>query len=451
MSRSTAIRTLMFVVSSALFCRNAPAQASHDASDRAAFVAWARKTAIPIGSFDERDSRLDPARVGSFTRDTRVVGIGESVHGTHELMLLKSRMTEQLILHGRVSAVVLESGLAEGRVIDAWVTRQTDSTPDFARSLSYGWGQQSETIAALRQLREHNARVPVARRVHFYGMDLPANGGGSLLPALAPVWSYLDDVDPAFAAESRARLMPIATMLASEGYGIVDKYAAAGAARDTLRVQLDALVQRFRANERAYASRAPSDRYAWALRLAEVARQTEVAVRIGWNDASNPRDSAMAENVGWIVAREHARGVVVVWAHDLHVGRVPIGGPIFASRGGAPSVTSMGERLARSFGRAYVPIGTAFRRHTADSAFVLDSASADDALARVDIPRYLLDLTRAPHQGPVARWLQATRLKRAEDGYVATSVGRAYDAIVYVDSIGPSRAGGAQGTCCDLP
>ena len=32
-----------------------------------------------------------------------------------------------------------------------------------------------------------------------------------------------------------------------------------------------------------------------------------------------------------------------------------------------------------------------------------------------------------------------TRLTRAEDGYVVQAPGRAYDAMIYVDSIGPSR------------
>jgi hypothetical protein len=36
----------------------------------------------------------------------------------------------------------------------------------------------------------------------------------------------------------------------------------------------------------------------------------------------------------------------------------------------------------------------------------------------------------------VARWLGEARLKRAEDGYVVTTMSRAFDAVVYVDSLG---------------
>jgi erythromycin esterase len=436
-----AIRTLpALVLWARSFQLHALPGAQQDPSGADALAVWARSAATPLAPLDAPDDPKSPAelsRLAGLTRATRVLALGESVHGTPELTAQRARLTEELIARGRVSAVVMETGLAEARAIDAWIGHETDVAPDFDRSLSYGFGKNRETIDALRWIREHNARVGPARRVRFYGMDQPANGGGSLLPALEPVWSFLDDADPHAAAESRAVVKPLGELIASESYGIVGKYAALGAPqRDTLRAQLDSLVASLRANERTYVARTSPERYAWALRLAQVAAQTEANVRIGWNDASNPRDVGMAENVRWVVRREAARGLVVVWAHDLHVGRVPITGPMFASRGGAAAVASMGQLLARSLGPAYLPVGSAFRRRAADSAGVVDSTTVDAALARVGEPRFLLDLSRAPRVGPVARWLGEARLKRAEDGYVVTTMSRAFDAVVYVDSLG---------------
>ena len=328
--------------------------------------------------------------------------------------------------------------LFEARGIDAWIVGQTDKTPDFAHDLSYGWGVEQEVIDALGRLRALNARRPAARRIHFYGMDMPANGGGSLMPALEPVWAYLAQVDRGASDRSRAALAPIAQRVASNGYDIVAKYQALGPACDTLRRELDALAAGLDANRRAYVARSSPSRYAWAARLAEVARQTERAVRIGWNDASNPRDVAMAANVEWILAREGARGKVVVWAHNLHVARAPITGPIFASRGGAPAVTSMGERLQHSLGAGYVPIGTAFARSMADSS-ALDSSSVDAALAMVGVPRFLLALDPAPSDAPAAAWVRAAHLKRAEDGYVVTKLVPAFDAVMFIDTVRASR------------
>ena len=415
------------------------ARAQGDVGGADAFVEWARGAAVPLRPIDAPDDVHAPAelsRLAGLTRAVRVLGFGETVHGTHELTLQRARLTEQLIARGRVSAIVMETGLVEARTIDVWIARETDVAPDFERTLSYGFGRNAETIDALRWIREYNAGVGPTRRVHFYGMDLPADGGGSLLPALEPVWSFLDTADPRAAAESRSTLKPIAEKVASQSYGIVGKYETLDATqRATLRAQLDFLVRRLRTNERAYVARTSRDRYAWALRLAQVAAQTEAAVRIGWNDASNPRDVGMTDNVRWILRREGERGLVVVWSHDLHVGRVPITGPMFASRGGAYAVASMGQLLARSLGSAYLPVGTAFRRRAMDSTTV-DSTTVDATLARVGVPRFLLDLSHAPRTGPAARWLGEARLKRAEDGYVVTKLSPAFDAIVYVDSLG---------------
>jgi hypothetical protein len=96
----------------------------------------------------------------------------------------------------------------------------------------------------------------------------------------------------------------------------------------------------------------------------------------------------------------------------------------------------MGQLLARSLGPAYLPVGSAFRRRAADSTGVVDSTTVDATQARVGKPRFLLDLSRAPRVGPVGRWLGEARLKRAEDGYVGTTMSRAFDAVVYVDSLG---------------
>ena len=419
----------------------AQAPSSADTVGRDAFVRWARSTAHPLARFDtggaSRTTGYAP-ELRRLTTGARVVAFGESAHDVHEFIVLRNQLTDQLIADDRVSAIVLETGMAEARGIDAWIVGQTDKTPDFAHDLSYGWGVEQEVIDALGRLRALNARRPAARRIHFYGMDMPANGGGSLMPALEPVWAYLAQVDRGASDRSRAALAPIAQRVASNGYDIVAKFQALGPARDTLRRELDALAAGLDANRRAYVARSSPSRYAWAARLAEVARQTERAVRIGWNDASNPRDVAMAANVEWILAREGARGKVVVWAHNLHVARAPITGPIFASRGGAPAVASMGERLQHSLGAGYVPIGTAFARSMADSS-ALDSSSVDAALAMVGVPRFLLALDPAPSDAPAAAWVRAAHLKRAEDGYVVTKLVPAFDAVVFIDTVRASR------------
>ncbi len=413
-----------------------PLLAQSDSSGRAAFAEWAARTALrfPAGDGADVESALGPWIAG-LTADARVVGIGEGAHDVHEFLALRALATRSLVERGRVSALVMESGLAESRRIDAWIVGRDSTPPDFEHNLSYGFGQAEEIVHLLRWLQSYNAGQPASRRVHFYGADLPADGGGSLVPALAPVWSYLDSVDAGYARDVRSRITSIASALDTKGYDIVGRYEQLPqATRESLHRALDDLHARFVAHERDYVSRSSADAFAWAARFVEVARQTEANVRLGWNHPSNPRDSAMAANVAWVESRERPRGLVVAWAHNLHVARAPITGPLFAGRGGPP-VASMGEYLGRTFGSRYVAIGTSFRTGGPDTARTADPSSVEGALSAVGSPRLAVAIVRSPATGAVGRWLDRPRLMHAETGYVVVRLRPALDALIYVDSV----------------
>jgi erythromycin esterase-like protein len=257
------------------------------------------------------------------------------------------------------------------------------------------------------------------------------------VPALDPVWTYLSVVDQDYARDVKSRITPIAARLDARGYEIVQRYGSLSpATRDTLRGTLDELAAHFVARKRNYVARSSLGQFIWAQRLVEIARQTEEAVRLGWNDPSNPRDRAMAENIKWIAGREDGRGLVVVWAHNLHVSRDSIGGPIFAERG--PPVASMGHYLQADFGHRYIAIGTAFRAGGADTTLMPDPSSVDVALSQVGTARFGVEIRKAPTKGPIAAWLNGSHLMRAEDGYVTVRPHSAFDAIFFLDRVVPS-------------
>lgn len=400
------------------------------------FVAWARTTAHPLPNGDS--AWLTPGAANwilELTRHARVVGVGESAHDMQEFLELRTAITRTLVQRNRVAAIVMESGLAESSGIGRWITQRSSPRPDFEHDLSYGFGAEAELVKTLEWIRDYNLAHPSAVQVRFYGADLPSDGGGSLEPALQPVLAYLDHVDPVFGRGLRARIEPIAHQLDTKSYDIVGRYSAMPRdLRDTLRLTLGDLTQRFRRSKREYVRKSSLAEYDWMSRLVEVAQQTETAVRIGWNDETNPRDRAMAENIAWVEANEGKRGVVLVWAHNLHVARAPITGPMFESRGGPP-VTSMGEYLKRDLGLRYVAIGTAFRKYPGDSTGSANSLSVDAAFARLGNPLSVVVLRHAPTSGPAAVWLNEPHLMRAEDGYVKVRLGSAYDAVIFIDSV----------------
>ena len=142
----------------------------------------------------------------------------------------------------------------------------------------------------------------------------------------------------------------------------------------------------------------------------------------------------MASNIQWVEARERQRGLVVVWAHNLHVARAPITGPLFEARGGPP-VASMGQYLHRALGDHYVAIGTAFRTGGPDSTRTANPLSIDAALVGVQQPQFGIVIKNAPMRGPVATWLEQPHLMHAENGYVTVRLRPAFDALFFLDSV----------------
>ena len=138
---SAIIRTIGLLALGAIPVATAGAQAASDSADLDAFVTWAKRAATPLAPLGRPDTAGEASALSSLstlTRATRVVALAESVHDAHEFIVLRTRLTEHLIRHGRVAAVVMETGLAEARAVDAWISLETDSAPDFARTLSYG-------------------------------------------------------------------------------------------------------------------------------------------------------------------------------------------------------------------------------------------------------------------------------------------------------------------------
>jgi erythromycin esterase len=414
----------------------AESQTPFDTSGRAAFISWAGRTAHPLpnpAAIADSLSSLD--WLVDMVRPARVVGIGEAAHDVYDFLRLRGQITRTLIGRGGVAAIAMETGLAEGGRLSAWLAGADVPAPDFENDLSYGFGRAREIVETLRWIREYNSHQSSNRQVHFYGIDLPADGGGSLQPALRPVWAYLGAVDPDFVHGARARIDPIAQRLDTKSYDFVVRYGHLPlATRDTLRRELDRLHEQFAKRRAMYIARSSPSVFLWNERLVEVARQTEKAARIGWNDPSNPRDEAMAANCEWITRREAPHGLVLVWAHNLHVARAAIAGPLFASRDGPP-VTSMGQYLGRKFGDQYVAIGAAYGIGGPDSSRTPDSRSVDAALTSTGVRRFGISIKDAPGRGPVGIWLGRLHLMHAETGYVIARIRPAFDALLFVDSV----------------
>src|SRR5690606_36345378 len=127
------------------------------------------------------------------------------------------RLTRFLIQALGFTAVVMESGFAEGILVDSWIKTGSGDLEEVLRhGITYSFGQCEEMREQLLWLR---ARNQDGAAIHYYGMDL-ADSSASARPAVRAVLSSLDRVDPAYADHTRARLLPLLDYLPADRTGI---------------------------------------------------------------------------------------------------------------------------------------------------------------------------------------------------------------------------------------
>ncbi|MER7015613.1 erythromycin esterase family protein [Saccharopolyspora sp. NPDC000359] len=298
---------------------------------------------------------------GDVVGDARVVAVGENNHYIREFGLLRSEVVRFLVGELGFGVVALESGFAEGLLVDAWINGGAGELESVARDgFTFRHGDAVEVQELVRWLREHNS---AGGRVRFAGVDVPGSGG-SVLPALRPVRAYLGEHAPEHVHLVDAA-MSAAQPYASANNGVAPaKYAELSAAeRDAATAALTRLLLRMDSLPRRGPEHLVARHHALgALRLDEHLREL---VELGQPEpppvTSSSRDVYAAETTR-LLRELHGRDQrIVVLAHNLHVQRVPMQL--------VPGVQawSLGSYLAAEFGADYRAIGvTAHAGTTAD-------------------------------------------------------------------------------------
>ncbi len=254
---------------------------------------------------------VDLAGLRPLVHDARVVALGEAAHNVTELHELRDQVLRMLVELG-FTALVLESGFAEGLAVDAWVQGGPGAVEEVAgRSISYGFGHSAAVHTQLDWMREHGG-------LRFYGMDV---AGGSTSPGSA-VRELLARIEPAPGDADLLRRADLGGRVeAAVRYaGLTDR------ARRTLHADLRALAARGSASADPVAQRLAASVLAFA--------------------EGQDRDAFMAETVQWVLEREDR---VLVGAHNGHVQRTPYDGR-----------PTLGSLLSASLGSGLVVVGTTY-------------------------------------------------------------------------------------------
>lgn len=406
---------------------------------RHAFVERARRYARPLSGLDLELPSDDLASLADIVGSARFVGIGESWHHAHEILMVKFRLLRFLVERAGFNTIVFEGGLPGSEAIDSYVSGGAGDVSNLLRTFGQPMWLNPETVEFLEWLRARNATVTMPGKVRIFGMDV-----GYPAAAVFGTLSYLDRVDPAFVVPDRELVVALARRLQAVRFGSLTKSAMYGSSdvydaldtpsKDRFRAAFTEIVARLVQRRAMCIASSSHEEYDGMLRYATLVLQAHDVIDVRSSDlglANDRRDFAFAENVDWIARRVGRDARLVVLAHNMHVARDP-----FKSDARGPAIASTGAHLARWYGRDYVAIGTSVGRgriRGGDAGLVTlpeGDATVDAALEEVGLEHFLLDV---PEDLAFAREPQRMRSHLAPlPEYV---LGHAFDALVYLDRI----------------
>lgn len=377
-------------------------------------LSWLRRNAIPLTTVEPGNGFADLEPLKAVIDSARIVALGEATHGTREFFQLKHRLLEFLVTEMGFTMFAIEANWPESLAVNDYVQHGRGNPANVLAGLEFWTWDTQEVLDLIVWMRQYNARRTHTSKLTFTGIDAQMTGR-----AAVAVKAFLTRVDPPYAAEIGARLMPFENDALD--YRTMSE-AEAGALHDLI----EDLMARLVAKERTYVARSTPQAWWRACQHARILRQVDEQRRAGDDSKARfiIRDRAMAENVTQLLDNAGPRSKMVIWAHNGHVARDARG--IFDG-----TVSSMGMHLGRRFGSELVVVGFAFGEGAFQAVgkdgvrqslreIVVGTApdeTLDTVLAQPGIPVFMVDLRRLDDD--VVSWFWEPRLTREIGAFFA--------------------------------
>jgi erythromycin esterase len=369
----------------------------------------------PITAVRAGSGFTDLAPLAAVVAKARVVGLGESTHGTHEVFQLKHRLLEYLVTQQGFTTLALEVDYGYAETLNDYLQTGAGDSLTVHKAVGFDVWDTTEFWDMVKWMRAYNQQH--ATKIRYVGIDMQ-NPKPNLLRLEYFATQRADTVLGRRVRELRAT------------YAALDKASAATKLR-LVRLS-DELVKHLQ----AVAAPAAIQQHGQVLRQ-----------RAGYEQAANGilfRDQAMATNLAWLLQQEPA-AKVVVWAHNIHIQH-------------DKSYPLMGQYIAKQLGPAYVAVGFATGHGTA-SVFNPDGSAQPLVLApplpdsfeawldQATPPNYFLNLSRSAASD---KWLTKSRKFRnigfnvppggAEVQFMAyPPLSKAFDALFYLHETSASQ------------
>jgi len=397
-----------------------------------------REHAIPIHRLEPGGESIDLQPLKHVLQDVKIVGLGESTHGTREFFQAKHRLVEFLVRELGFTAFTIEASHAACLPIDEFLRNGKGDRADVLSGQHYIPWDTEEFSSLLDWLRVHNEQVPEDRKVSFHGVDVTYNDRGH-----QAILAYLDKVAPNKVAAAAALFQVFAGVDAAWPRQ-VDEESEALARRHL--PELDALVAWLEEHRDELVRRSSAAEFDRILLIAHILPQW-------WRGGGSERSRHMAANLLRLVEKAPPDTRFIYWGHNAHVGSG------MDEDGGPRLGHVLRERLGDAWYACALEFGQGWyqTRSVTPEGLLRDlreamigpppAGSLPWHLASTGIERFFVDLRAEPATAIVTRWLDTAQPAHGiswayadpESTYTDVVPRQSYDGIVFIKSSTPAR------------
>ena len=383
---------------------------------------------IPLRTVEPDTNFSDLEKLKIILKDKKIIGIGETTHGTHEFFTFKHRMLEFLVKEMGVKTFVIEADFAGTQQMNDFVLDGKGSVEQGIEGTNLNVWNTKEVADMANWLKAYNETQSLNNKVSFWGCDVQGSyfatrnvkeylsASHQLNPVLEQGFKALQKYWRSFSKDDKAAIKAAINELYAVDFTHAGADQAAIYKRDVRQIQ------QFADYVDGYSKLFP-------------ARQDDV------------RDKYMTENCEWIY--NHTGGKkMMIWAHNGHISK----------SSGNQKYNRMGMQLSKLWGDAYYAMGFDFydgamrsldmkqRKYLGAEIIPAVANSTGDVFSKCRVPNFVLDLKSAATNPLIRDFISTDKQSGFYSAgytgpfYIKHRLADAYDAVIFIRHTTPAQA-----------